>query len=108
MLELHHFGVQGAKLALHSQRPGFVGASAGDHAALVTSAVRSDESELRIVTSKPFRGAGVIGQVSSFETRQKLFGSRAQGIAKFNQLVEAGDDTILDAEIYDWLVISEA
>ena len=60
MFELHNFRVESAQFALHAERPGFIRASAGDHPALIASAVRRDESELRIVARELLRGGGAI------------------------------------------------
>src|SRR6266849_4249818 len=47
--ELEDFCIESAKLTLHSEWANFIRAAAGDHAALVASAVGRDEGVMRIV-----------------------------------------------------------
>ena len=94
VLELHNFRVESAKFALHAQRAGFIGAAAGDHAALIGGAVGSDESELWIVARESFRSAGIIREIGGFQAWQKLFGRGAQRIAKFHKFIEPGDHSV--------------
>jgi hypothetical protein len=56
MFELQDFSVESPQLALHAERTGFIRAPSGDHPALVASAVRRDESELRIVARERLGG----------------------------------------------------
>src|SRR5271155_1852323 len=56
MLELQDFSIESAQFALHAERSGFIRAPAGDHATLIASAVRRDESVLRVVARKLFSG----------------------------------------------------
>ncbi len=67
MLQLHHFGVEGAEFAFHAERAGFIGTPAGDHAALIASAFRGDKGVLRIFARELFRGGGAIGEIAGAE-----------------------------------------
>ena len=75
-------GVESAKFALHAERACFIGAAASDHAALVASAVGSDESKLRIVARERLGGGCTVRQIGRTQTRKKLLGCGAQGIAE--------------------------
>src|SRR5207248_11272562 len=96
---------EGAKFAFHSERAGFIGPAAGDHAALVSGAVRRDESVLRIFAREFFRADRVVGEIRGAQPRQKLFRGWAERIAEFDELVEASVNTVFGAEGNDGLVL---
>ena len=50
---------------------------------------------------------GLVSEIAGTEARQKLFCRRAEGIAEFDELVEAGDDAVFGAEVHDGLVVLE-
>ncbi len=60
LLEMENVGVKRTQFALHPERARFIGASAGDHSALIASAVRSDERKLRIVARQLFSGGRAV------------------------------------------------
>src|SRR5260370_1263115 len=107
MFELHCFRVQGAQFPFHAQGTGFVGAAAGDHAALVAGAVWGDEGVLRIFASQFFRRRRAVRQISRTQPRQELFCSRAERVAELHELVEPRNDAVFRAEIYDRRVFRE-
>jgi len=105
MFEPQDFSVESPQLALHAERTGFIRAPAGDHPALVASAVRRDESELRIVARERLGGRCAVRQIGRPQARKKLLGGGAERIAEAHQLVEAGDYAVFHAEVDDGLVL---
>ncbi len=108
VLKPQDLAIEGAEFALHAERAGFIGAAAGNHASLVAGTVRRDESELGIIARQRFRGRSAVGQISRAKPRKKLFCGSAKRIAEADQLVQARDHAVFDAEIDDGLVLGEA
>ncbi len=90
--EANDFGFVHPQFAFQSERAGFAGTAAGDHAAVVARAVERDEILLRIFASQFFGLGGGFDQISAFEFGQELLGRGAKRVAEFDEAVEARDD----------------
>ena len=79
-----NFGVESAKLALHSEWTGFVWTSTGDHASLVTSPIGRYECILRVFARQFLRGVRAVCQISPAKARQELLSRRTEWITEFD------------------------
>src|SRR5258708_2060343 len=81
-----------------------IGATAGDHTAMVAGAVGGDEGILGVFLRQFFRCSRAVRQIRGAQPWQELLCRRAERIAELHQLVEPGDDAVFRAEIHDRLV----
>ena len=90
-IQPHRFRFVLAQFALQRQRPRFALASAGNHSAVIASAIRRQKIAVRIFVRHCLGAAPRFHQVCRTKSRQKMLCRRAERVAEIHQPVQPRD-----------------